>query len=95
MISFLGSPDEAAVPVTHTTARVFSREMSRKATTLFTLFHHQRIFPLKNLSAFMRRLTAAHLSSPTISLQNRHRNLSDLNLGLMMGSVSIRPGLAW
>lgn len=37
----------------------------RLATTRFMLFHHQRIFPLKNLSAFMRRLIAAHLSSPT------------------------------
>lgn len=61
----------------------------------FTLFHHQRIFPLKNLSTFMRRLTAAHLSSPTISLQNQRRNLSDLNLGLMTGSVFIRSELAW
>lgn len=67
----------------------------RLATTRFMLFHHQRIFPLKNLSAFMRRLIAAHLSSPTVSLQNRRRNLSDLNLGLMTGSVFIPLWLAW
>lgn len=55
----------------------------------FTSFHHKRIFPLKNLSERMKHLKPAHLLSPTITLENRLTNLSDLNVGLMTGSVFI------